>query len=195
MVRRRLITRHFRYYWMLSVEDFARNALLLWPVFCALAVYLLVASTFLWQFEHGQRATYLSSFPDAIYYTWLTMCTVGNASPTTGGGKAITAADVFVGLLAIGVLIWIITTSLSQSELKLLISRGFITTDSLSRKELRELVVSAQSSRTDIAQTPLTSEHSIDVAKTTVTSEHSIDVAKTTVTSEQSTEVRSPDVG
>lgn len=181
MVRRRLISEHFRYYWMLSTGDFVRNALLLWPVFCALAGYLLVASTFLWHFEHGQRATYVSSFADAVYYTWLTMCTVGNASPTTGGGKAITAADVFVGLLAIGVLIWIITTSLSQRELKILISRELITTDSLSRKELRKLVANAQSSGIDVAQIALKSEHSMGVAKTPVTSEQSSEGRSTDV--------------
>jgi hypothetical protein len=128
---------------MLSLEDFLRNLLLLWPVLGGLIAYVAIASAVLWSFEHAQRLTHVASYADAVYYTWLTMCTVGNADPATPGGKVITSADVLAGLLLIGVFVWVVTTSLNQRELKLAMTRGLIPPGPWSRRELRDKIFAA----------------------------------------------------
>jgi hypothetical protein len=102
-----------REYWRDNRREFAHNLSLAWPFFVGLVLFLLVSSfLFYWAEGGAQRAP--RTWADAIYLTWMTMTTVGNLEATTVIGRVLAALDALTGLVSFGVVVWLITASLSR---------------------------------------------------------------------------------
>src|SRR6266516_1905523 len=104
-------------YLELAAQDLRRNLRVAWPIFAAMSLFVPVSTTLLYLFEHSRNSR-IGSWWDALYFTWVTMATVSNAEPLSWLGRLVTAFDVLVGLLAIGVIVWLITMSLTQTSIE-----------------------------------------------------------------------------
>jgi Ion channel len=104
-------------YWKLVKADFWRNLRYAKRIFVWIFVYVLFSAAALHQSEYPRDYS-LHSLGNALYSTWITMTTVGNANPVTWGGQLVTALDGLVGLLTFGVVVWLITTSLTQTAVR-----------------------------------------------------------------------------
>ena len=104
--------RNFLDFWRDASRDFKVNAKYVWPIIVAIAAYVLAASWLLQIADTEKHWTYRQ----AVYLTWITMTTVGYGDMTPGSrwGRAIVSADAFMGIVIIGVVVWIVTTSLSR---------------------------------------------------------------------------------
>jgi Ion channel len=103
---------NFRAFWSEATTDFWINIKYAWPILAFIGGYLFAASWLLQLAEAGKHWTYRQS----VYLTWITMTTVGygDMTPDTRWGRVIVSADAFVGIVLIGVVVWIVTTSLSR---------------------------------------------------------------------------------
>jgi Ion channel len=110
-----LTKRTFGEFWQQAARDLRSNLLIAWPIFALLLLLLLGSATLLYIFDQNDSVV---SWWDALYFTWVTMATVGNSSPDNAAGRAITSLDVFMGLVLIGVVVWLVTTALTQTKTK-----------------------------------------------------------------------------
>lgn len=102
-------------FWQGAVVDLANNVRLAWPIFAAIAVYLLGSAYVLFSLELGHNDK-VKGYGDAVYLTWITMTTVGfgDAYPMTACGKVVAGVDGLVGIVLIGVVVWLVTESLKK---------------------------------------------------------------------------------
>jgi hypothetical protein len=98
-----------RLFWEQSWRDLRHNLAVAWPIFIGFAVVVFVSSFLLWKLER-------LSFGDALYLTWITMTTVGygDIKPCTAAGRVTTSADALVGIILVGVIVWLVTQSLTR---------------------------------------------------------------------------------
>jgi hypothetical protein len=63
-------------------------------------------------FESAQHWSYAK----ALYVSWITMTTVGYGDlvPMSRWGRALASADGFMGIVLIGVVVWLVTMSLTR---------------------------------------------------------------------------------
>lgn len=102
-------------YWKNVWDDLQHNLHVARRYFYGLLAYVVGSTIVLYVAEHSTTGR-VQSFWDALYYTWLTMATVGNAEAATLWGRLITAADALVGLITIGVIVWLVTSPLDQKQ-------------------------------------------------------------------------------
>jgi hypothetical protein len=104
----------FREFWTAAGADLLRNLRFGWPVFLAIAGFLFLSAYGMLLLEPAQ----VSSYCDALYFTWVTMTTIGYGDifPKSGGGRLLASVDGLVGIILIGVVVWIVTQSLTQNE-------------------------------------------------------------------------------
>jgi hypothetical protein len=102
-------------YWEQVGKDLPENLALSKRIFVALLAYVVASTAALYFAEHAANHN-IDSLGSALYYTWVTMATVGNADPADPWGRLITATDVAVGLLTFGFVVWLITKSLTQTS-------------------------------------------------------------------------------
>lgn len=97
-------------------DDLKDNMSFGWPFFAALALIWLISGFLLWLSEKGEPCAKIKTFGDGLYCTWITMTTVGFGDfyPTSILGKIIVSIDAFFGLVLIGLLVWLITSSFSK---------------------------------------------------------------------------------
>lgn len=102
-------------YWKNSGTELWYNLRLVWPVFVALLVLNLLLAWLFYAFESCCNPG-VKTFGDALYTTWITMTTVGygDICPQTGMGRFIASFDAFLGIILIGVIVWLVTASLTQ---------------------------------------------------------------------------------
>ena len=98
--------------------DFFDNCKVAWPLLAFILFWLLVSSTLLWTWEQPapeRLNSIVTSWPEALYLTWLSMSTLGNANPVTILGHLLQSADSLMGLVTIGTLVWLVTQSLTRT--------------------------------------------------------------------------------
>ena len=100
-----------RTYWAAVKKDFVGNVRLTRWLFVGWILYTAASSLALWTAEQ-HRFDLLA----ALYFTWTTMTTVGNANATDFWGRLVTGIDVFIGLLTFGFIVWLVTSSLNQND-------------------------------------------------------------------------------
>jgi hypothetical protein len=108
-------------YWGQAGRDLRHNLSVAWPVFAVLMLFLGLSATGLYWADNGKpgidgKTVAIQSWWDALYFTWLTMATVDNVRAADWIGRQLTSLDVLMGLLTIGVTVWLITKSLTQTR-------------------------------------------------------------------------------
>jgi hypothetical protein len=105
-----------RYYWGQAARDFRYSLRMAWPVFAGLTLFVPASATALYFAERNADKTLIKDWWEALYFTWVTMATVDNAHAADLYGRLLTSLDVLMGLLTVGVIVWLITTSLDQNS-------------------------------------------------------------------------------
>jgi hypothetical protein len=108
-----VLGRSRRQFWRDAAMHFRLNMRLVWPLFVFLLAYLFVSGLLLLAAEHGVRSSTVNSLGDAIYGTWISMTTIGNAAPVTAGGRILTSLDGLMGFVSLGSVVWVVTFSLT----------------------------------------------------------------------------------
>ncbi len=98
-----------RTYWRESLKDLWHNLALGWPIFAILVAWLAISTLVLYYYESQPP-----SWGKALYLTIITMTTVGNVAPSTAIGQVMAAADAIMGVVLLGVVVWLLTASLSR---------------------------------------------------------------------------------
>jgi potassium channel subfamily K len=98
-------------FWNRSMRELRANARHLRPLLIALVVFVVVSALILVGVEGG-------SYGKAVYLTWITMTTVGYGDfvPSNTLGRVCVSVDAFVGLILIGVIVWVVTVSLTKRQ-------------------------------------------------------------------------------
>jgi hypothetical protein len=97
-------------YWRESLRDILGNARYALGILVVLAVWLVVSSVLL-QIAEGRE-----HYWQALYNTWTTMTTMGplDGPPHSVVGKILISVDALAGLILLGSVVWLVTTSLSR---------------------------------------------------------------------------------
>jgi hypothetical protein len=97
-------------FWGNALRSFGTNLSYCWPLFLLLAGWLFAAAAVL------QAAEGWPGYWQAVWTTWTTMATEGwgEKTPLTVLGKLVISLDAFVGIVLIGAVVWLVTTSLSE---------------------------------------------------------------------------------
>ena len=87
-----------------------------WKILTVFLAVWLLSSLLLWIFERCEVKSPVKNYWDALYTTWITMTTVGYGDyhPLSVSGKIVSCIDGLLGIVFIGVVVWIVTTSLKQ---------------------------------------------------------------------------------
>jgi hypothetical protein len=93
-----------------SMRDLRYNLKYGYPIFVVLAIWLFVSAWILHKLEPR------SNYWETIWVTWTTMTTMGwgSFSLQTVLGKLMISADALAGLILIGTVVWLVTTSLPR---------------------------------------------------------------------------------
>jgi hypothetical protein len=97
-------------FWLRALRDLGRNFVFALPLFLAVFGWLFVSVWFL------QKAENWPSYGETVWVTWTTMTTMGwaNESPQTSLGKLLVSMNALAGLVLIGSIVWLFTTSLGR---------------------------------------------------------------------------------
>jgi hypothetical protein len=98
-------------FWTAFLRDLWANILVARNLFVILAIWLVVSSVLLFASEgHG--------FLHSLYSTWTTMTTLGplDGPPVSRMGKLLISIDAFAGMILLGSIVWLVTTSLARRE-------------------------------------------------------------------------------
>jgi Ion channel len=81
-------------------------------MFVSIIVWLFSSAYFMKSCESEKHWSYW----DSLYFTWITMTTVGYGDLTPSGtcGRVLASLDGLVGIILIGAVVWLITTSLTR---------------------------------------------------------------------------------
>lgn len=104
-------------YLILAFEDFWKNIKNGgWVILAILMVTWICSSLILWAVEDKVK-----SFWYGLYAAWITMTTVGygDYSPESITGKVVACIDGLMGLILLGVIIWLAQISLTQDKDKI----------------------------------------------------------------------------
>jgi hypothetical protein len=96
-------------FWTDFLHDMWANIRVARDLFVILVVWLFLSSLLLLISEgHG--------YLHALYSTWTTMATLGplDGAPVSRMGKLLLSIDAFAGMILLGCIIWLVTTSLSR---------------------------------------------------------------------------------
>ena len=103
-----------RMFWKGAAEDFAGNLRLGFPILLLIGGYLFATAALMLDFESSNPD--IKTYWDALYLTWVTMTTVGygDIAPKSPSGRLLASADGLVGIVLIGVVLWLVTESLKR---------------------------------------------------------------------------------
>ena len=96
-------------FWTEFLHDLLANIRVARDLFLILAAWLMVSFVLLFVSEgHG--------YLNALYSTWTTMATLGplDGAPVSRMGKLLISIDAFTGMILLGCIVWLVTTSLSR---------------------------------------------------------------------------------
>jgi len=102
----------FREFWKATAADFWENIRFGWPVFLVLAAFLFSSAYLISLLEHAR----LGNYWNALYFTWITMTTIGygDLTPQSFEGRLLASIDGLIGIVLFGVVVWLITHSLTH---------------------------------------------------------------------------------
>ena len=103
-------------YWGWATGKVRSKASEHWPIFVSLLLFPLASGSLLYLVERDSGGP-INSYGNAVYTTWIIMTTVGYGDmiPRTTFGRVMVSFDALVGLLLIGLVVWLITSSLKGS--------------------------------------------------------------------------------
>ncbi len=104
-------------YWRWVATTIRRRANGHWPLFGSILLFPLVSAALLFAVEVRQGSP-IDSYWKALFTTWITMTTVGygNLVPVTILGQVIVVVDAMVGLILVGMTVWLVTASLGTPD-------------------------------------------------------------------------------
>lgn len=99
-------------FWFSAAMDLWFNLKYGWPILAAIVIYLVAMSAAALWVEPNNIKTYW----EALYFTWISMTTVGygDVVPKSPSGRFIASVDGLVEIILIGVVVWLVTTSLTR---------------------------------------------------------------------------------
>lgn len=103
----------FKEFYKIGWDDLKDNFKKGWPFFAGLVLIWAISGFALWCVEKGSACSRIKGIGDGFYCVWITMATVGYGDlyPVTTLGKIIVSIDAFFGLVLIGFIVWLITSS------------------------------------------------------------------------------------
>ncbi|GEM_PF-7092607 len=116
MIRRLLEDwRRYRIYWKWAFQSLVRGIDGHWPVFVTLLLFPWISGVLMCLVECHKGGS-IRTYWDAVYTTWITMSTVGYGDyvPITRLGQVIACLDALVGLVIVGLIVWLLTRSLGD---------------------------------------------------------------------------------
>ncbi len=115
-IARMVVVRRGPGYWLQFRGDLRENLVRIWPFWLAfLVVWMGSAGIFRW-LEANKGSELIHSFGDSVYYTLMTMLTAGYLAPVTAAGRIFAALDAIFGLIFLGVIVWLVTSSLEPDS-------------------------------------------------------------------------------
>jgi hypothetical protein len=98
-------------FWAAFLRDLSANITVARDLFLILAAWLVVSSVLLFISEGN-------GYLNALYSTWTTMATLGplDLPPVSRMGKVLISIDAFAGMILLGSIVWLVTTSLTRRE-------------------------------------------------------------------------------
>jgi hypothetical protein len=103
-------------YWCVAGCNVVSRLRFAWPLFVFLLLFTVGSATITWAVEHGDPKSAVHSWPDAFYFTWITMATVGHADASDSAGRVLTALDVSIGVIWYALIGGLISSSLPRPE-------------------------------------------------------------------------------
>jgi hypothetical protein len=98
-----------REFWRDAYLDLRFNLKYLWPVAVVITIYLLLASLVV-------NAAEKFGIGKSIYFTWITMTTMGYEKMENVGliARWVASVDALVGMILFGIIVWVVQTSLPR---------------------------------------------------------------------------------